>query len=205
MEAVVNKDLPFQQANFPRLKGSNDMGWQQKGSGRVYNSTSGHSLFVGSYCRKAVAFKMYQKHCSVCSRYKEGEIVPAHSCTINHTGSSGSMELAALVALIHHLNDKKKCSVATIVTDDDSKMKASCRWNNEDYYHHGEYPWIYKPDGSRTKRRDTGQLKDPTLQPLFLADPAHRKKGFKGEIYKVFRGRRRKMRHVGSGCSSYCD
>ena len=42
------------QEMWPRIGGSTDMGWQQKGSGRLRNSQSGHALVIAPLTRKAL-------------------------------------------------------------------------------------------------------------------------------------------------------
>ena len=46
------------------------------------------------------------------------------------------MEAIALADMFHFMYDERKCLVITIVTDDDSKMKAAMRWSNEDHEKH---------------------------------------------------------------------
>ena len=106
--ALRSSDAAYLEQHYPRIKGSNDMGWQKRSSGNRYDSTSGHSVFVGAKTRKPCGFVTYHKYCRVCSLNEDKDNMPEHDCTINHEGSSGSMEPLALVNLVHHLYDDKK-------------------------------------------------------------------------------------------------
>jgi hypothetical protein len=96
-DALVNKDLKLSHAKMPKIQASYDMAWQQKGSGHVYNSLSGHGVFIGRYSRKVVALVIKCKTCGICNAWKKKhgdlECLP-HKCWKNHDGSSGSMESA---------------------------------------------------------------------------------------------------------------
>jgi len=95
----IEKKLPAEL--WPRIGGSADMGWQQKGSGRLRNSKSGHALVVGPLTRKVVAKALYSKACGKCKRWHMShpttEKPPDHKCFINHTGKSGAMEPMAVL------------------------------------------------------------------------------------------------------------
>ena len=74
------------------------MGWQQKSSGRKYDSDSGHGLLIGMNTKKVMCFKVKSKTCRVCSlAIRENLPVPDHVCTKNHVGSSKVMEVDALL------------------------------------------------------------------------------------------------------------
>ena len=100
------------------------------------------------------------------------------------------MEAIALADMFRFMYDERKCLVVTIVTDDDSKMKAAMRWSNEDHEkHYGVKPYVYsKTSGKRRIHRDCGLLRYSLRQPGFLSDKAHRKKGFTGKVYCIFNG-----------------
>ena len=136
--SVVEKEdgyvLPREK--YPRLTASIDMGWQQKGSGRAFNSQSGHALYIGALTRKAISYCVKSKLCSGCDamarRGLEGP-AKAHECVKNHFGSSGAMESAAALDMIIQLYDEYKCILKVIVADDDSSNKATLAWSNADY------------------------------------------------------------------------
>jgi hypothetical protein len=60
-ESLTNKDVALLPARLPRVTCSFDMGWQQRASGHVYNSASGHALMVGALTRKPIAFIIKSK------------------------------------------------------------------------------------------------------------------------------------------------
>jgi hypothetical protein len=132
----------------------------------------------GAVTRKPIAMVLMQKYCRICSLADATEAAPVkHTCSINHIGSSGSMDASVLVEMFHDLYDTNMCLVTTIVTDDNSKMKATLRWNNEGHKtHHGTKPCVYSTSGAKRVRANTGRLRYPIPEPTFLADPAHRKK-----------------------------
>jgi hypothetical protein len=85
---------PIPADRMPQIDASYDMAWQQKGSGHVYNSQSGHGSLFGRYTRKIIGLVVKSKLCSYCSSFKRmnpDDPVPHHQCWKNHEGSSGSM------------------------------------------------------------------------------------------------------------------
>ena len=172
-DAVLNADGNYAMDWFAKIKGTTDMGWQKLGSG--FDSLSGHAFFFGAEKRRALVWKFMNKYCRICSLVKDGEAVKEHECTINHNGSASSMEPLAVVDMVHELNDKFKCHLTTVITDDDSKMKANCRWSNMDYFkHYGCYPMVADGKGKMKKRKCTGKLRYPIPQSSWLMDPNHR-------------------------------
>jgi len=97
----LDKKLP--QELWARIGGSTDMGWQQKGSGRLRNSKSGHALVIGPLTRKVIAKALYSKACGKCKRWYMAHPTtdkpPEHDCFINHTGKSGAMEPIAVLEM----------------------------------------------------------------------------------------------------------
>lgn len=51
---------------------------------------------------------------------------------MNHKGSAATMEPLACVDMVKFLYNKCRAVLAHVITDDNSKMQANCRWNNED-------------------------------------------------------------------------
>ena len=98
------------------------------------------------------------------------------------------MEGAALVDMFHRLYDQKHVLMTCVIMDDDSKMKAQLRWSNEDYkLHHGSNPKAMSKTGSQYSRTNNGKLRYPIPEPLFLADPAHRKKTLHNKLYDLLK------------------
>ena len=122
---LKEEDLP--EALWPRVKAGTDMGWQQKGSGRRYNSKSGHCFFCGALTRLAIAKKLCSKLCAVCKSFYTTHVAdgkaepPDHDCTINFEGSSGSMEPEAVLQCFRWLYDNRVI-VDVIISDDDSSI-----------------------------------------------------------------------------------
>ena len=52
------------------LKASYDMGWQRKGSGRAYNSRSGHGVLIGTESE----ILSYGAHTSDCKQYDVNKV-----------------------------------------------------------------------------------------------------------------------------------
>ena len=172
--------------NRPFVSVSMDMGWQKRSSGRRYDSNSGHAFLVGKELRKPIAFCLKSKFCRCCTHWLNKEKdspIPVHDCSKNHTGSSGSMESAALLEMIEELFFSKHTTVKFVITDDDSTMKANCRWTNYDWAIHHGVPC--PKEGKEIGERKSGKLKYPVPEPKFLADPAHRKKTLSNHLWKL--------------------
>jgi hypothetical protein len=60
-------DLPVDRR--PKIDASYDMAWQQKGSGHVYNSQSGHGTLFGRRTRKIIGLVIKSKLCYYCSAF----------------------------------------------------------------------------------------------------------------------------------------
>jgi hypothetical protein len=46
-DSLEDKTMQLSHAKMPKVDASYDMAWQQKGSVHVYNSLSGHGVFIG--------------------------------------------------------------------------------------------------------------------------------------------------------------
>ena len=130
----VENKLP--QDKWPRIGGSTDMGWQQKGSGRLRNSKSGHALVIGPLTRKVLAKALYSKMCGKCKRWfmsqPPSEKPPDPDCFINHVRASGAMEPIAVLEMYIWLYNQ--CVILDwMVCNDDSSIKAKLKWSKEDY------------------------------------------------------------------------
>jgi hypothetical protein len=113
--------------------------------------------------------------------------VPDHPCTKNHDGTSSAMEPQACLEMVVSLYDNSHCIVNRICCDDDASTRSLLRWSNEDYMRNNNTtkpPTIAKPDGTMRPRPDKGKLPGHIPEPLFVADPNHRKKVFTGDLWK---------------------
>uniref|UniRef100_A0A8W8P2F2 Exonuclease domain-containing protein n=1 Tax=Magallana gigas TaxID=29159 RepID=A0A8W8P2F2_MAGGI len=70
-----------------------DGAWQKRGSGRSYDSLTGHCSMIGSQTGKIVGYSVRNKFCRQCDNATErNQLPPPHNCKRNWTGSSKSME-----------------------------------------------------------------------------------------------------------------
>ena len=208
-QAVVEKsravDLP--DSNYPQLTVSYDMGWQQKGSGGNYNSASGHGIMVGSLTRKPLSVAvLLSKLCAVCDTLINKGLqgpVRDHYCVKNHFGSSGAMEPAAALMLTVEMFDKLKTKIIKIIADDDASTRSTLSWSNIDYMANtgaAEPPQVHitrGPNKGKMQPRPAGHGRLPARmpEPMFGADPNHRKKLFTGELRNIAK------RLVGERCT----
>ena len=115
-------DRDGQQAVSAQLK--YDMGWQKRGTGRSYDSPSGHGTLMGYETGKIVAYGIRIKNCRVCEyHHKQGTLVPKHNCQRNWSGSSKCMEPDVAEAVIKNV-EKKGLKVDTLIMDDDTTTLA---------------------------------------------------------------------------------
>ncbi|VDI50092.1 Hypothetical predicted protein [Mytilus galloprovincialis] len=98
--------------------------WQKRGSGRCYNSLTGHATLLGETTGKCVNFGLKYGDCRKCDRVDEkGD---GHDCRINHQGSAKSMESELPVQMVKEIQ-KTGCEVSSITMDDDSTTIARLR------------------------------------------------------------------------------
>ena len=182
---------------YPVIQASFDMGWQQKGSGHIYNSASGHSIFVGAETRKAIGLEIKSKKCNFCDEARkklkdaQGPIVK-HECCSNYVGSSGGMEPQACLDLMTRMYDNKKVLICKICCDDDASTRSMLQWSNADHMKNNNtttVPMVPITKGKNTgklqPRIDKGMLPGHIPEPTFVADPNHRRKVLTGELYKL--------------------
>jgi hypothetical protein len=207
--SLSDEAMVYNRSRYPAIDVSYDMGWQQRSSGKQYNSPSGHAFFVGGYTRKPIALQVKSRICNTCSFWKrrhppsedfpEGLPVAPHACTINHEGSSSSMEPKAALDMMIDLFDRRHVSIARICIDDDASTPALLKWSNADYCinNNTDKPpqvqkrVINKKDMSvkfvSEDRADTGKLPGRVPEPIFVADPNHRRKLFTKDL-RAFKG-----------------
>jgi hypothetical protein len=146
--------VELERANYPMIRGSYDTGWNQRASGKVYNSSSSHSFLVGAKTRLPVEGEVLSKRCSICFTWEknkqsgkiaDAEAQPPHYCVKNFdaTASSGSMEPFAAARIVNRLHNKWKTNVEMICMDDDAStrmalngaMQPTCRTIRRSSYH----------------------------------------------------------------------
>jgi hypothetical protein len=196
---IAGSNVVLSKARYPGISCSFDMGWQQRSSGVRYNSPSGHALLVGAHTRKPVAFVLKSKRCNYCFQWKkkmkgiEDPFPPLpHKCTRNHESSSSAMEPQACLSMVVSTFDRYHVVVERICADDDSSTRALLKWSNADYMRNNNttiQPTVPKTKGKEKGklhiRPDRGQLPPHVPEPLFVADPNHRKKVLTGEFMKI--------------------
>jgi len=132
------------------------------------------------------------KKCNCCAfwhrHHGADEDPPEHDCTLNFEGASGAVEPIAVLHMVIDLFRKQRVMTKTLVTDDDSSIKAKLKWSNADHMvKHGltRAPRIINKNGNEVPRPDKGELPSDMEEPNFLADPGHRKKSLKNVIYTL--------------------
>jgi hypothetical protein len=188
---------PLPVERMPQLEASYDMAWQQKGSGHQYNSTSGHGTLFGRYSRKVIGLVIKSKRCCFCNTFLKSNpgqtaMIPWHHCWKNHEGSSGSMEASGAVEVLVEAFEKHKVVIKRLCCDDDSSIRADCQWSNANYLKNNnttELPMVPKTlgknKGKLQPRPDKGKLPGHVPEPLFVADPNHRRKLLSGDLIKL--------------------
>jgi hypothetical protein len=111
----MNEEL--QQAKLTLMM---DGGWDQRASGKAYDSASGRHVSIGGQTNKVCALVYYSKWCSKCEK---GLLHTPNLCANpdKYDKSSRAMEsLGAVETVLEIWNSCSKAYVSTIVTDEDS-------------------------------------------------------------------------------------
>jgi len=98
------------------------------------------------------------------------------------------MEPVAILEMYKMLFTGYSVIVKSIVTDDDSSIKATMKWSNNDTMENlgtDKPPMVVGADGKETVRPDKGKIPKHMPEPLFLADPNHRKKTFGKSMFQL--------------------
>ena len=104
-----------------------DGGWQSRGSGRSYNSASGHATAIGQRTGMCVGYSIRSKACRICKVAKTKNTPPrVHNCVHNWHGSSKAMEPDMIIEMV---KEASNCGVKvkTLVGDEDSTTIARVR------------------------------------------------------------------------------
>jgi hypothetical protein len=153
---------------------STDMGWQKKGSGRSYNSNSGHNCALGCRTQKVLDYVVLAKLCSTCETAKRMTTPPRfHDCVANYSGSSKAMEPISTCDLAVRLFEKKtddgagKCFINWHLTDDDSTTRANMKTVGK-------------------LKKDKGKLPIGVTPPaVSFTDPTHRTRIFGKDMFAL--------------------
>ncbi|KAK3099978.1 hypothetical protein FSP39_012810 [Pinctada imbricata] len=126
-------ELTKSASNDDGLTVSVDAGWQKRGSGRSYDSLSGHCSMIGANTGKVLSYSVRSKYCKVCDIASTKGVKPKqHDCRMNWTGSSKAMEQDMVIEMMKSCAEKGE-AVDTIIADDDtttiSRIKQSVNPN----------------------------------------------------------------------------
>jgi hypothetical protein len=115
---------------------------------------------IGALSKKVLDSVVYNKKCATCTKRKNNN--QKHLCVKNYEGSSKLMEASALTKMLIRLPEEKGVSICGIITDDDSNGRSKSR---------------HVANG--------GVLPLNVEEPVFRADPSHRKRVFARPIYNL--------------------
>ena len=100
---------------------SYDVGWQQRGSGKCYNSLSAHASMIGSKTGKVTDFATRIKKFRVCDyASKKGTAARKHDCQKNWNDTAKSVESDMAVSMLRRSSSHGKVQVKSITTDNDT-------------------------------------------------------------------------------------
>jgi hypothetical protein len=166
-----------------------DGGWDQRASGKAYNSASRCHLSVGGRTNKVCALIYYSKWCSKCEK---GNPHPNNLCgnPDNYAKLSRAMEsLGAVETVLEIWNTCTNAYVSTIVTDKDSTTRSKLSHSMADLVAagrmtEGERRYAPKKEGRLgPKKDDHGML--PLVHPEVEknSNPIQFCKNYKSEHY----------------------
>ena len=78
---------------------SYDMRWQKRAGGIIYDSLSGHGLFIGCQTKNIVVFEVIKKKISMCDVLDVTGVQREHKCNVNWNSLSGSTESSLALKL----------------------------------------------------------------------------------------------------------
>ena len=100
--------------------GSYDMGFGTRGTGRTYDSCTGHASMFGHESKKIIGFITKMRKCFECDC---GHTPDVHNCMNIYAGTAKSMESAAAVELMSDQNEslkKANCHLGTFIGNGDN-------------------------------------------------------------------------------------
>ncbi|XP_062617807.1 uncharacterized protein LOC134279410 isoform X3 [Saccostrea cucullata] len=144
----LRREIEMSEGN---LSASFDGAWQKRGTGRAYNSLTGHASLFGEKTKKLIGYSVMAKKCRICAAAKVKGVPPRkHKCRVNWTGSAKAMEPAMACQMLKNVEDEG-VKVTTLIMDNDSttlsRVKASVNPNISK-----------KSDSNHTKKGFTGSL-----------------------------------------------
>ncbi|XP_067681224.1 uncharacterized protein [Haliotis asinina] len=89
MKDSVKEEIIFSSPGSRRISVSVDAGWQKRGSGKCYDSLSGHCSMIGNRTGKVLGYSIRSKSCRMCyEAFKANRTPTEHNCKKNWDGSS---------------------------------------------------------------------------------------------------------------------
>lgn len=159
LEQAMSSENTRDRSGPVQLTASYDMGWTRRGSGRTYNSMSGHGSLIGQHSGKVIAYGSRITTCRYCEvAEREHREANPHHCRRNWNGSSKAMEASVGVELCQKTRSDQ-AELKTIVMDDDTTTLAHLR---KDY------------DTDVTKWSDTSHAKKTLTNSLFKLGAKHK-------------------------------
>ncbi|XP_056006937.1 DNA polymerase III PolC-type-like [Ostrea edulis] len=147
-QAILLEEVEKSDGN---LTVSFDGAWQKRGTGRSYNSLTGHASLIGEKTKKCLGYSVKSKKCRICDSAKQKNVpVRKHNCSRNWSGSAKAMEPAMACEMVQNIMDQGE-KMETLVMDNDSTTIARLRTTVD--------PDIKKKaDSNHTKKGFTGSL-----------------------------------------------
>ncbi|VDI23020.1 Hypothetical predicted protein [Mytilus galloprovincialis] len=120
-------DITKNKSDSDELIVSVDGAWQKRGSGRSYDSLSGHCSMIGAETGKIIGYSVRSKFCKTCDEAnRKGIKAKLHDCRLNWDGSSKAMEQDMVVEMVQNIKNSG-ITVGTIIADDDTTTIARLR------------------------------------------------------------------------------
>ncbi|XP_069122588.1 uncharacterized protein [Argopecten irradians] len=156
----LNKEIQLttEKSGNSDLTVSVDGAWQKRGSGRSFDSLSGHCSMIGNETGKVVGYSVRSKFCKTCDEATRLQRKPAvHDCRMNWTGSSKAMERDMVVEMLKSHEDAG-VHIGTVVADDDTTT----------------FNQIKKINPDISKRSDKNHVKKNIASHLYALQPKHK-------------------------------
>jgi hypothetical protein len=164
-----------------------DAGWNNRGSGKSYDSDSGHHITVGNRSGLVVALHYMSRRCAKCEIGELQDKDNPHDksvCSRNYTGSSKGMEAHGALKSCLHLHLNRNVVWEIMVMDDDSSTQNLLRWNFAEAIDKQMMTEVPLTKGGN-KREDKGQLPLSHPEITRLADHNHRNRCMAGKCYNL--------------------
>ncbi|XP_067664302.1 uncharacterized protein [Haliotis asinina] len=119
----------FSSPGSRRISVSVDAGWQKRGSGKCYDSLSGHCSMIGNKTGKVLGYSIRSKSCRMCyEAFKANRTPTEHDCKKNWDGSSKGMEPDMVSEMVVKAKEED-VHVTSIIGGDDATSITRLRAN----------------------------------------------------------------------------